>query len=56
MVFFFLLRDAGREGVLRHHDEGVGDTGVEDIVCNKDNRYQHYSVLENSLKINLNEG
>ena len=28
-VIFFLLSEAGSEGVLRHHDEGVGETGVE---------------------------
>ena len=28
-VIFFLLSEAGNEGVLRHHDEGVGETGVE---------------------------
>ena len=31
-LFFFLLSEAGKEGVLPHHDEGVGDTGVEDIL------------------------
>ena len=38
MVDFFLLRDAGREGVRLHQEEGVGDTGVEDIlhICNVD--------------------
>ena len=38
MVDFFLLSDAGREGVRLHQEEGVGDTGVEDIlhICNVD--------------------
>ena len=38
MVDFFLLRDAGREGVRLHQEDGVGDTGVEDIlhICNVD--------------------
>ena len=38
MVDFFLLSDAGREGVRLHQEEGVGDTGVDDIlhICNVD--------------------
>ena len=38
MVDFFLLRDAGRDGVRLHQEEGVGDTGVEDIlhICSVD--------------------
>ena len=31
-LFFFLFREAGSEGVLLHHEDGVGDTGVEDIL------------------------
>ena len=38
MVDFFLLSDAGRDGVRLHQEEGVGDTGVDDIlhICNVD--------------------
>ena len=34
-LFFFLFREAGSEGVLLHQEEGVGDTGVDDILANR---------------------
>ena len=34
-LFFFLFREAGSEGVLLHQEEGVGDTGVDDILATR---------------------